>query len=249
MSIMSKILPLCFLPLGFSLLLMIFGMVMRRWLPVWFGVLLLWVFSLPVVGDALMRGMEGSARRVPVGQVVPAEAIVVLGGMMRQPEGAPQGEWSEAADRFDAGVRLYLAGKAPRLAFAGGQWPWQPDMVPEGNLLARRAVEAGVPATSIMVTGPVGNTIEEARAFRGMFLAGQGMPRHRIILVTSAFHMQRAAVLFEREGFVVERFPVDYRTNARERLTLLSFLPEAETLWDSSTALHELMGRWYLRTF
>ena len=249
MSIFSKILPLFFLPVGLGMLLMTAGLVSHRKVIAWFGVLLLWLCSMPVVADNLMRSVEGKQGGVAVASVGSADAVVVLSGMICQVEGSPLGEWGDAADRFEAGVGLYRAGKAPRIIFTGGQWPWQPDMVPEGQLLAKRAYGAGVPAWAVSVTPAVGNTLEEARAVGQMLRSGAGAARPRVILVTSAFHMQRSSMLFERAGILVERFPVDYRTESKERVTLLSFLPQAEALEKSSVALHELMGRLYLGTY
>ena len=47
--ILSKLLPLALLPLGFSLILLLVGLVSRRCWPVVTAALLLWVFSLGMV--------------------------------------------------------------------------------------------------------------------------------------------------------------------------------------------------------
>ena len=57
--------------------------------------------------------------------------------------------------------------------------------------------------------------------------------------------MPRAKMLFERQGFEVEPFPVDFRVSDRQRTTILSFLPKAEYLEDSETAMREGMGVLY----
>ena len=66
-----------------------------------------------------------------------------------------------------------------------------------------------------------------------------------IILVTSAFHMPRAKMLFERQGFSVEPFPVDFQNSDRPRTTILSFVPSAQALAKSETAMREGMGILY----
>ena len=237
MLFVNKILPLFLLPLGFSLLCLMGGFVLRKRLLFWYGVLVLWMFSMPVVSNTLMRFVEGPARRVPVPGVEKADAIVVLSGMLHQIEGAPLGEWGDAVDRFDGGVDLFKAGKAPVLVFTRGQIPWHPYRVPEGELLAKRAVLHGVPQKSIRLTERVGNTAEEAVA-AGKLLGG----RTTIILVTSAYHMPRALLLFEKEGFKVVPFRVDYHSDDIAQLTVLSYLPNGGALAQSEMALREMIG-------
>ena len=45
-----------------------------------------------------------------------------------------------------------------------------------------------------------------------------------IILVTSAFHMDRSKYLFEKNGFDVTPFPVDFRSSTTD-ISIFSFLP------------------------
>ncbi len=237
MLFVNKILPLFLLPLGFSLLCLMVGVVLRKRLLFWYGVLVLWMFSMPVISNALMRFVEGAPRRMPVHELEKADAIVVLSGMLHQIDGAPLGEWGDAVDRFEGGVDLFKAGKAPVLVFTRGQTPWHPYRVPEGELLAKRAVLLGVPQKSIRLTERVGNTAEEAVA-AGTLLGG----RKNIILVTSACHMPRALLLFEKEGFRVVPFRVDYQTDDMDQLTVLSYLPNGAALAESETALREMIG-------
>ncbi|AAM71865.1 conserved hypothetical protein [Chlorobaculum tepidum TLS] len=243
MLILSKLLPLLVLPPGICLLLAIAGLLFKRRSLVWISLALLWALSLPVVGQALMHRTEEPWHRVPVEQVRKADAIVVLSGMLQQIHGAPLGEFGEAADRFESGIDLFKAGKAPVLVFTGGQMPWDPDCVPEGELLAARARLRGVPAGSIRLTSTVANTAGEALATALLLGVSPGKPK-RIILVTSAFHMQRALMLFMAAGFEVEPCPVDFwATDLKSRTTLLDFIPSANAMNDSATALREMIGQ------
>jgi uncharacterized SAM-binding protein YcdF (DUF218 family) len=237
MLLLNKILPILVLPLGFTLLCILAGLVFRKRLLLWYAALVLFAFSMPVVGDGLMRFVEGGTVRLPVSSVGEADAIVVLSGMIRQVEGAPLGEWGDGVDRFEGGIDLFKAGKAPLIVFTRGQMPWQPNAIPEGELLAKRGVLLGVPQSAILLTAKVGNTADEALAARK--LLGESK---KIILVTSAFHTRRALLLFEKAGFDVEPFRVDYRVDDTPDLTVLRFLPSVEALSNSDTALHELLG-------
>jgi uncharacterized SAM-binding protein YcdF (DUF218 family) len=236
----NKILPVFFLPLGVSLLLVLTGLVLRRRLVTAAGLVVLWVFSLPVVADSLLGVLEGNGARMPVEQVVKAHAVVVLSGMVRDVPGAPFGEWGEAADRFEAGVELWQAGKAPYLVFTGGWLPWRPASRPEGEVLRERAGQLGVPDAAMLVTGKVGNTAAEAVAVFEL------LHTTRIILVTSAFHMPRATRLFENAGFEVQGYPVDFQQGtAGRRLTPQDFLPSAQALRYSELVFREWLGMAY----
>jgi uncharacterized SAM-binding protein YcdF (DUF218 family) len=241
MLLLNKILPLFLLPPGVFILLAVAGLLFRKRVLVWCALALLWVLSMPWAGDGLLRAVEWPERHVTVASVRDADAIVVLGGMMRQFRGIPEGEWTDGVDRFEAGVALYRAGKASRLVFTRGRLPWQAEAVPEGELLARRAVRLGVSKRAILLTGIAGNTAEEAESTARLLGSGSGRPK-RVILVTSAFHMRRAALLFRQAGFRVEPYPVDFRVSDLKRTTVLSFLPDAEAMDDSSLAIRELIG-------
>ena len=242
----NKILPVFVLPLGLGLLLILLGLVFRRrWLAV-VGLLGLWGFSLPVVANFLLAVQEGREGRVPVERLERADAVVVLGGMILEVPVAPLGEWGSAVDRFEAGVELWQAGKAPYLVFTGGWVPWRPTARPEGEILRERARRRGVPDPALLVTAGVGNTAAEALAVFELLYkeqavaAGRGAPR--IVLVTSAFHLPRATGLFERAGLEVQGYPVDFYRDAATRLAPHDFLPSAEALRNSEMVLREWLG-------
>ena len=68
------------------------------------------------------------------------------------------------------------------------------------------------------------NTADEAVAVKKMALG------NKIILVTSAFHMPRAQMLFEKEGFEVVPYPVDFKSLTTDSLTFMDYLPNAAEL-------------------
>jgi len=122
--------------------------------------------------------------------------------------------------------------------FTGAKMPWTPAVRAEGEVLRERALRLGVADDAVRVTERVGNTADEAREIRQML----GGERSRVILVTSAFHMRRAAMLFRRAGLEVVEFPVDFRTDVYSEWTLKDVLPQVAGLEDSEQALRELMG-------
>ena len=111
----SKLLPLALLPLGFSLILLLVGLIARwRWAVI-AALLLLWFSSLGLVSQGLWRWLEAPWQRRAATTAPRADAIVVLSGGRHPAPGAVRvSEW-EDPDRFLAGLDLYRAGKAPRL--------------------------------------------------------------------------------------------------------------------------------------
>ena len=254
--ILSKLLPLALLPLGFSLILLVVGLVFRwRW-PVVTAALLLWVFSLGLVSQSLWRWFEAPWQRRAATAAPRADAIVVLsGGRHPAPGAARVSEWHDP-DRFLAGLDLYRAGKAPRLLFTGGASPFRPGQLREGQRYLQEARQLGIPATTMASTPPVVNTAEEAIAIRRLIASpslSMSAAAPRILLVTSAFHMRRAKRLFEQQGLKVLPFPVDFQARGRWAGPLwrdpTQWLPSARALDDSSRALRELIGRLVYRSW
>jgi uncharacterized SAM-binding protein YcdF (DUF218 family) len=242
MVFFNKLAAALLLPCGLTVLCLLAGLVFKRKLLLWAGFFLLLLFSMPVTSEMLMRSVEGDAGRASAESVQKADAIVVLSGMLNQVEGAPLGEWGEAADRYEGGIELFKAGKAPVIVFTRGLWSWRTNDIPEGELLAARAVKSGIPQSSILLTGKAGNTDEEAEAARKLLGTGLNGRSKTIILVTSAYHMRRSMLLFEKSGFHVISFRVDYQVGNDHPLTLLDFLPDAKSLEQSQKAMRELYG-------
>lgn len=242
---LNKLLPVPFLPIGFSLTLIIYGIVARKRLLPLIGVAVLWVTSTPYFADRMLHGLERVYPRLDLQEVPAADAIVVLGGYLRQIGGfsGASPEWNEAVERFERGLDLWAQGAAPVIVFSNGGIPWaQGRQLLEGDAAAAVALARGVPDEAILITDPVGNTQDEARAVARLV---KERAWTRVILVTSAFHMPRSVEHFEREGVDVIPFPCDWRADMQKPRTLLDWLPSAEALWYTELALREHYGRWF----
>ncbi|HUR20169.1 MAG TPA: YdcF family protein [Vicinamibacterales bacterium] len=242
MYFLNKFLPLFFLPLGVSLILLTLGLARRRRSLACGGLVVLFISSNPLVGHFLMRSTEGWAERRPVAEVPAADAVVVLSPGRTFAPGPAQISESNDANRFFAGTDLALAGKAPVLVFTGAAISSSPIRPTEGDVLAAQARALGVPADRVLVTPLVGNTADEAREVAALLRTRQ-LQRPRIVLVTSAFHMRRARQLFQQEGVDVEPFPVSFVSSDMGAVSVFWFLPSVNALSKTQTALRELYGR------
>ena len=64
----------------------------------------------------------------------------------------------------------------------------------------------------------------------------------KVILVTSAYHMPRSVLLFERAGMHVIPYPTDYKTDKDLVLDPFAFVPNIDCLYKSTVALKEYIG-------
>ena len=212
---------------------------------VYFTLAIFYIFSTPFFGSYFFKTVEGQYNPTALKYINKADAIVVLGGLIRINEFKNQYniEWGDA-DRFFKGIELYEAKKSNVIVFTGAQQPYNRTKLSEGEILKKYAIKYGVNTEDIFVTGEVFNTYEESLAVEE--LLGENK---NIILVTSAFHMKRAKDLFEKKGFNVSAFKVDYKTPPEVQLNFIDFLPNAYSLSISEIGFRELLGRLYYALF
>jgi uncharacterized SAM-binding protein YcdF (DUF218 family) len=149
-------------------------------------------------------------------------------------------ELADAGDRVLEAARLWREGRAPLVVACGGTLDGTP---PEASSLAALLQFLGVAPDAILEEQRSRNTHENAvEAWRVLEPRGA----RRILLVTSALHMPRAAALFRAQGFEVVPAPTDWLIvdpGPRSRLgAALTFLPNAESLSVTTRALREWLG-------
>ena len=106
-----KVLPILLLPTGLSIVLVVAGLWLKRRALAALGLVVLWVGSTEVFSNALLRPLEDAYPPVQVADCPRTDAIVVLGGLLRDERPAGEVEWDEAVDRFERGVALMGAGQ------------------------------------------------------------------------------------------------------------------------------------------
>ena len=241
MIYLHKILPLIFSPLFFILSIIIFGIIIGSKKTGFAGIVILVICSMPIVSSKMIAYLESDYELNRPAEIDSADAIVVLSGMVKtiKTKDSLDYEWSEAVDRFFAGIDLFRLNKAPTLIFTRGKVPWSIGL-PEGEFLREEAIKLGIPKKDILLTENVENTDQEAKAVKKLF----SIDNPKIILVTSAFHMPRAQKVFEAVDINVIPFPVDFR-NGVGKLTIMSFIPSAASFANTSFFVREIIGRIY----
>lgn len=210
----------------------------RRWA---FGVALLGGFllflqSLPLVGTALMGTLEARAGNWspdPAG----AQAIVVLGSGLIRPVAEFGGE--TATDRTLIRIRrgAQLARETHLPVLVSGGRPLHAENSEAAVMAAILEHEFGVAVR--WQEGESQDTAGNARLSAAM-LGPAGV--RRILLVTQAFHMPRARLLFEAQGFDVIPAPTQFVARNGGGFEVQSLLPTASALHNAYYALHEWLG-------
>lgn len=238
MIYLNKVLPLLVSPLSIAILLLILNILTGKLRYTVMSLSLLYLSSLPILSDQLIRALEGKYIPQSIDKVEKRYAVVILGGMVRriQHDEKVYYEFNEAVDRIHTGIKLIKAKKASKLILTRAKLPWDKGKS-EGEFLADFARENGVNKNTIILTRGVENTHDEAKAVAEILNSNRD-----IILVTSAFHMQRAQNVFESISMDVLPYPVDFLSSAKKS-SILDYLPQASAFYTTSFFMLETLGR------
>jgi uncharacterized SAM-binding protein YcdF (DUF218 family) len=233
-------------PLGTAVLLGLFALIAaaasRSRLAMASGmaaVVWLWVWSTPAASLWVRYMIEQQHPARPVASMPTARAIVVLGGVVSPPTTRGQAaNLTQAADRLWHAARLYRAGKAPLILVSGGS---DAEFHTGSEARAMRAMlgELGVPSWAVVLEEKSRNTRQNAE-YSAALLRARGVDR--VLLVTSALHMERARMQFVAQGLRVETAPTDHE-GAPRPTQVMDILPNTEALDGSARALKELVGQ------
>ena len=241
MIYLHKILPLIASPLFLVFFLILFGAFLRSKKITFFGLLVLFFCSLPVISNNLIAYLEKDYTLQDASSINETDAIVVLSGMVTAIKTGEtfKYEFGDGVDRVLSGMDLFNNNKAPLLIFTRGKLPWQLGL-PEGEYLKEFAIKYGISEEKILLTDNVQNTDEEAKSVKRLLNTNDA----EIILVTSAFHMPRAKKVFEAANIRIIPFAVDFNRSTK-KTTLMDFIPTARSLSETSFFVREMIGRLY----
>ena len=254
MYYLNKLVWLLLNPAFVGMVLLVIGIVFSRrrfgrWLLalplVWFALWMMPLTSL-ILGAPLEAAYLKDGAVPSVESYTNADAIVVLGGGMavhQDPDGTCHAEMNANSDRVWMGARLFRAEKAPKIVLTSC-------MVDQSTVPLLR--DFGIDEECVEFHEEPRNTEEEAR-----MLATNGVKR--ILLVTSAWHMRRAEMMFRRYAPELEVVPApadwEYtlmkrRAEAEEGIACFGvLLPDTEAFWRNAIIFKEWIGYLGYRCF
>lgn len=198
------------------------------------GVIMFYFFgsTLPIKLFARMWDVDAYP---PSGKTYSAE--VLLGGFASEGTDG-NGLFNSSADRYIQATILLTNHNAAHLLFTGGNADIKPGQFREGNFVKAELQKMHFADTSILIDNQARNTIENAQNAKKLLMQSGLKPPY--LLVTSAFHMRRALLIFKKVGMEVVPYPSDFIINGK--LAFSDLLPNAEafSLW--SKYIKEIAG-------
>ncbi len=246
MLLLSKLLNLLAQPLNGVLVLLLLSLLWARRKPVRArrltggALLLLALTGFKTLPDALLSPLENQfAEFAADADLSPYAGLVVLGGALEPGHlslhhGQPL--LNSSAERMTMAVALWRRNPHLRIVFTGGEG----DLFGSGPSEAERALQffdsMGVPRTALTLETRSQNTYENAVFTHALPGLDAQQPW---LLLTSAWHMPRSLATFQKAGWNVTPYPVDFRTGGMTPLSKYN-LGEGAERWE--LLLHEWLG-------
>ncbi len=197
------------------------------------------VFGNPSIADRIWSSLEEDAPST-FDEKQTYDAVVLLSGIVPWGVTDPaRPSYGDNVERLLVTYDLLRNGRAKNVILSGGSPTGDATFVKESSALRAQLESWGIAPERIFVDDVSLNTrqnaIETARIARE-----QGFTR--LVMVTSAFHMKRAAGCFRAVELPVDTLPVDFRV-VPARLRSTEIAPRTGALDRSADALRELLGR------
>lgn len=203
--------------------------------------LVLWAFTVVPVSDTLLRALE-SGIKIP--ESPKGDVIILLGGGVYDGAtdltglGAPSDDTSA---RIITAVRLQKRFNIPIIVSSGSVFKGKQAEAP---IVKRFLIDLGVPDHMVIVEDKSRDTIENAKY--SLELCKKFNCREPL-LVTSAFHMKRSVMSFEKVGLKVTAIPTGFKVWAGKKYIWQDYLPHG--LENMAIAMREYLGLFFYKIF
>lgn len=194
-------------------------------------------------GSMLISSLENTYEQPANPQ---GDVIILLGGGATKdtPNMGEEGNLaSSPTSRMLAALEIHNRLHVPILVSGGQVYE---DSGAEAVLTKRELMRLGVKEEDIIVEGSSLNTRQNAQYSREL-IEGYGFTAP--ILVTSAFHMERAVLNFQKEGLAVVAYPTDYHSNRQQIFHYNKLMPTTGGLSCCDTYLREKLRSFVTKHF
>lgn len=200
------------------------------------SVILLLIFSSPYLLDVFAWRWNINFKPLPASAQY--SCVVVLGGFSGS-DGNGSGRFNEAADRFIQGMKLKVTGKASHILISSGNGNLMAGSFFEADWVKMQLKEFNFADSTILIENKSRNTIENAKFSKALLLQNSLKPPY--LLVTSAFHMRRALMIFKKEGMDVIPYPCNYIAGKKIH-SIVDLIPDTTILINWNVYMKEMIG-------
>lgn len=201
------------------------------------ALLTLLIFSNPFIYHEFERAWEVEPLNL-FSEKDTADVAIVLGGILKSNERSGEIEFHENADRFLNVLPLYFEGRVSKILISGGSGSLLKEEL-EADILSDYLISIGVNSDDILKETASRNTYENAKYSTELIKKKKNFKT--VLLSTSAIHMKRSLLCFNKQGLDVIPFSVD-RAESRKLYPDELLLPKATILSDWYHLIHEWVG-------
>jgi uncharacterized SAM-binding protein YcdF (DUF218 family) len=228
-------------PLNSIIIMLIGYLVMRYRKGIGAGIFSIGVLTLYIQSTLYFASYINHKLEVPplnYKQLNEAQAIVVLGGGVKNSIEYPRGVVPTTGTLIRVNYAAQLARKYPNklIVTSGG---YTSIKYSEANIMRNALINSYFIHNQIIVENKSRNTEENAK-FVAQILKPMNITR--IAIVTQAFHMKRAEMLFKKYGLDPIPASTDYFYSEEAEMPAVAFLPSAKAMHYTARALHEIFG-------
>lgn len=209
----------------------------------WLALGILVFFTNPFMSMQVAKVWEEGLQQVDEVQVN-GRPIVVLGGMAESLPELDRPVFFKAGDRLMGAMKLMKASENSTLVLSGGSL-YGPAIASESRHIKAFLTNLGLFPERIVTEPQSTNTAQNARYCSDIFQ--QNNWAKDIILVSSGYHLHRARMCFEKQGFRVETFATDPLESRSPKPLIYAFIPSMQSLQTWETLLKEWLGLLYYR--
>jgi len=237
--ILSKILSFLIKPTFWILLLIISSIIFKnkRKRLLYISLFAFWFFGNGYIVDIAYRMWEDDA--ISVSELEKTYNYgIVLGGFSGYDNKKDRIEFNDCGDRLSYAIQLYKKGIIKKILISGGNG----QLINEGYLEAdwseKFLLEIGIPKEDILIENKSRNTYENAKYTSELL----GDNTENLLLITSAWHMKRANLCFQKFNLNCDKFPTDYTMEDKEFDLGYLFLPNSSSYEKWETLIKEWVG-------
>ncbi len=195
-------------------------------------------FSNPFIFHEFMRAWEPEAKQKSEIKEY-YDYGIVLTGMMTYDEKYDRINFKSSSDRLLQALELYNEGRIGKIFISGGSGEVFNQQHKESEILKDFIIKLGIPEEDIIIETQSKNTYENA--VEAARILKPGSNNSSFLLITSAFHMRRAAGCFKKQGFEFDTYVTDRYSGKRLIMPDL-FVPKPEILNNWTLLVHEVSG-------